>query len=402
MTDADSHGTFRDVEWDTYESSGRVIGRRTLLFLGSVIGLLAVFLYDYLVVPPGFTLPLGISPSRLDWLTALSLLVILFYVVWPLGVNRSLTRRYWLRLRRRPAALAAFAYLVGFSVTAVVGPELLADRTEAVWTGTPRPRGNFLAQPPVFASTEFGLGNDLTLRCAGETRNERCYGTFAHPLGTSRNGADVLTAVIDGSRTVFQIGLITAVLFVPLAAIVGTTAAYNGGWVDEVLMRYVDLQQVVPAFLVYLLWEFLYGPSLFAIVVLFGLLDWGRIARQVRADAARKRDAGYLLAARDAGATPADAVRRHLLPNVASTLVSAVVRQVPFVFIAVVTLNFLGVVPSTAPSWGGVIKLGLGSFGGGRPLWWTILAPLVALAVTVGALGLLGSAFRDILDPRDA
>ncbi len=400
MTTDEQSPSFRDIDWEARSANVGHTSHRTRLFLASVIGLGVVFAYDYLVVLPGYPLVFGSSPTRLNWLAALAVLVLLFYVVWPLAATPRLTREYWLGLRRRPAALLAVAYLCGFAFVALLGPELIGPRAEAVWTGEPSPRGNLLAQPPAFSSVT--MDNDLTLRCAGEIRNDRCHGTLRHPLGTTRNGEDVLAALIDGSRTVFQISVITAVLFVPLAVVVGTTAAYFGGRVDEVLMRYLDLQQVVPGFLVYLLWEFLYGPGLFAIVLLFGVLDWGRVARQVRADAARKRDAGYFLAARDAGVTPAGAVRRHLVPNVADTLVAAVVRQVPFVLIAVVTLTFLGTTPSATPTWSGVMKIGLGpSFGRGGPLWWSILFPLLALVVTIAALGVLGTAFRDVLDPRE-
>lgn len=390
--------TFQDIDWDEYEASGHLVDRRTVGFLLVVGVLAATFAYHYLFVVKGHTLYGDFDPSALDWLSMLAATVLGFYVVWPLAADRDMTRRYWHRLRTRPLALVALSFLGLLTLVGIVGPEVLARPAQTVWAGEVPPRGLMLGQPPVLTSVEMGHATEV-YSCRGTVLKDRCHGTWAHPLGTTRNGEDVLAFIVYGSRTTIQVALITAVLLVPFATIVGTVAASAGGWVDEVLMRYVDLQQVVPAFLVYLLFQFLYGPSLFAIIVLFGLFDWDRIARQVRGDALRKREMGYILAARSAGSSRGDTVRRHLVPNVANTVVSGVVRQIPFVLIAEVTLTFLGLVQVETPSWGVLMKFGFGSYGVG-PRWWTILAPLVALVVTIGAFAAAGDALRDVLDPR--
>ncbi|MFB6219867.1 MAG: ABC transporter permease [Halolamina sp.] len=397
--DAGGVATFEQVDWDEYEASGHVVDLRTVGFLVAVGVLVAVFSYDYLVIVKAHSLPGGFDPSRLEWLSLLSVVVLAFYVVWPLAANRGLTLRYWRRLRKRPFALAAAAFLLLLTAAALLGPLLLDEPRNVVWTGEVPPRGLMLAQPPAFSSVEMTRESGV-LACRGAVRDGRCFGTLAHPLGTTRSGVDVLAFLLYGARTTLQIALVTAVLLVPFATIVGTVAAYAGGWLDEVLMRYVDLQQVVPGFLAYLLYQYLYGPSLFVIVLLFGLLDWDRIARQVRGDALRKRGAGYVVAARSAGSTHLDTVRRHLVPNVADTVVSRTTLQIPFVLVAEVTLTFLGLVQMETASWGVLLKIGFGSRFRGGPQWWSLYPPLIALVVTIAAFAVFGDALRDVLNPR--
>lgn len=392
----DSTGlTFEQVDWDEYDTTDHVVERRTLGFLASMGAFVALFLYDYLFVAPSHTLVAGFRPTQLNWLSMAGAIVAFFYVVWPLAANRELTRQYWRSLRARPLALAGTSYLACFALVALVGPVLIDDPSRMVWLGEPPEYGPPMGQPPAFTSVP-----EETAPTCTTTRDGLCHGTLAFPLGTTTHGHDVLALLVYGSRTVFQIALITAVLLVPLGTVVGTVAAYAGGRVDSVLMRYVDLQQVIPAFLVYLLFNYLYGTSLFAMVVLFGLLDWHAIARQVRGDALRKRKKGYVLAARSAGATHFDAVRRHLVPNVANTVVSAVTRQIPFVLVAVVTLTFFGAADFQTPAWAPTIVYGFRMLLQNRPAWWMVYPPTVTLAVTLASFAVVGDAFREVLDPR--
>ena len=386
--------TFERVNWEEYDANDHVVERRTLGFLVTLGVLVAAFLYHYLFVPASHYLVADFKPTQLNWLSMVSAIVVFFYVVWPLAANRELTRQYWRSLRTRPLGLVATGYLALFALVALVGPKLIDDPSRMVWVGEVT-YGPSLGQPPAFTT----VPERATIRCT-LVKNELCHGTLEFPLGTTHNGLDVLALLIYGSRTIFQIALITGVLLVPLGTVVGTVAAYAGGRVDSILMRYVDLQQVIPAFLVYLLYSYLYGGNVFVMIVLFGLLDWHSIARQVRGDALRKREKGYVLAARSAGSTHFDAVRRHLVPNVANTVVSAVTRQIPYVLTAVVTLTFFGVIGFQTPAWAPTIKMGLEMVNGSRPAWWMVYPPIVVLVVTLAAFAIVGDAVRDILDPK--
>lgn len=386
--------TFEQVDWDEYDANDHIVERRTLGFLAALGTLVASFLYDYLFVTRSHTLVGGFRPTKLNWLSMVAVLVVVFYVVWPCVANHELTRQYWRSLRARPLALAGAGYLTLFALVGLLGPMLISDPGRMVWVGEP-PEYTPLGQPPVFASVSEGY----SLLCMA-VQDGRCHGTFAYPLGTTQNGKDVLSLLVYGSRTIFQISLITAVLLVPLGTAVGTVAAYAGGRIDAVLMRYVDLQQVIPAFLVYLFFNFLYGTSLFAMIVLFGLLDWHAIARQVRGDALRKRKKGYILAAKSAGSTHFDAVRRHLVPNVSNTVISAVTRQIPFVLVAVVTLTFFGAVDFRTPAWAPTMVFGFRIMLKGQPAWWMVYPTIGVLTVTLASFAVVGDAFQEILDPR--
>ena len=394
MSTGSARLTFEQVDWEEYDAKNHVVERRTLGFLVTLGTLVAVFLYDLLFVPRSQVLVGSFRPTRLDYLSILAAVVVFFYVVWPLAANRELTRQYWRSLRTRPLALAGTVYIGLFTLVGLVGPMVIDDPSRMVWVGEVE-YGPPIGQPPMFAS----VPESTTVRCLAASGG-LCHGTLAFPLGTTANGKDVLALLIYGSRTVFQISLITAVLLVPLGTVVGTVAAYAGGRVDSVLMRYVDLQQVIPAFLVYLLFAYLYGGSVFVMIALFGLLDWHAVARQVRGDAFRKRKKEYILAARSAGSTHFDAVRRHLLPNVANTVVSAVTRQIPYVLVAVVTLTFFGAVGFQTPAWAPTIELGFTMIWEGNPAWWMAYPPIVALMVTLAAFAIVGDALGEILDPR--
>lgn len=394
--------TFEAVDWSAYDPSGRIVSRRTVAFLVCLAAILTLYVYDFLFVPNGHTLLLGFRPEPLDWLAAFSALLLTMYGVVPLAVNRRLTAHYWRRFRRNRVAVTALAYLLVFALLAVVGPWLWGSPSSA-------PRGVQVAErggiPPGLPPFWGEISTDIPLYCATEVVDGKCQGTIYHPLGTSPEGMDVLALIFKGMTVALKIALITAAIIVPIATAFGTVAAYYGGRVGTVLMRYVDLQSVVPAFIVYLLIQYIYGPSLFAIVVLFGLLDWGRIARRVRGDALRYRDAGFVVAARDAGATPGDVIRRHIVPNVANTVVAGLALLIPFIIIAEATLSYIEI--GTGTGWGWAIKQGL-SISSAIPgqaeagwAWWSYTFPLVVLVLTVAAMSLVGDALHDAIEPRE-
>lgn len=394
--------TFEQLDWSAYDPAGRIVSKRTVAFLAVLGAIVGLYTYDYLFVPNGHNLLLGFRPGPLDWLSAFSLLLLVMYGLIPLALNRRLAAHYWRRFSRNRIAVVALAYLLVFVVLAVLGPQLWGSPMSA-------PNGIQIAErggtPPGHPPFWGEISADIPLYCATEIVDGKCQGSIYHPLGTSPEGMDVLALIFDGMNVALKIALITAAIIVPIATAFGTVSAYYGGRVATALMGYVDLQSVVPAFIVYLLVQYLYGPSLFAIVILFGLLDWGRIARRVRGDALRYRDAGFVVAARDAGAAPGDVIRRHIVPNVANTVVAGLALLIPFIIIAEATLSYIEVGSGTG--WGWAIKMGL-SVSSAIPgaaergwAWWSYTFPLATLVVTVAAMSLVGDALHDAIEPRD-
>lgn len=389
--------TFEEIDWEEYAPSRAVVDPSTLGALTALTALLAVFLYDWLLVPPGIVLFGWFAPSGLDYFTALSAILIVFYAVVPLARDWRVTLRYWRRLRRKPAAMVSLAYLSVVVVAGLVGPELYGKPSTATFIGSLEARGGLPpTQPPI--GTTVSTDTEGFLFCGVEPTDGRCPGTLAHPLGTTIRGFDLLAVLISGARFTLKVAAITAAILVPLGTATGVIAAYVGGRVDWAITSYLDLQGVIPSFLVYFLYQFLYGPSVVALVVLFGFLGWDRVARRVRTDALRLRDAGFVRSARAAGSRPGDIIRRHLVPNVSATVVSALTVQLPFILLMEATFAYFGLVGELGGdtiTWGGTIAFG---FRNGN--WWEFTFPALALIATIVALATLGNALYDTFETR--
>jgi len=360
---------------------------RTTLELLPTLAFACVLAYHHFVVGPTDALYGDWVPSRMDWLFGYSLLLLAQFGVYPLVANPRLTRERWQRFRTSKLAVAALAWTVLFVTVALVAP-LLMD--------VPEPNIFHINQPPVFAS----IDNTLLSNCVGTVANGQCHGTWQYPLGTQQSGKGVLGYVVYGARESFEIGLTTATLVVLIGTTVGVTAAYAGGWTDELLMRYVDVQQAIPAVFVYLAVLAVYSLNPIYLVVVFGLLSWGGIARIVRSEALKVREEEYIQATENAGAGPVYAIRKHVLPNVSSTVVTTASLQLPFFIVVEATMGYLGYSDVDVVSWGVLINEGLNA-GTLETMWWVATVPAAAIALTVVSINVVGDQLRDALDPRD-
>jgi peptide/nickel transport system permease protein len=167
--------------------------------------------------------------------------------------------------------------------------------------------------------------------------------------------------------------------------------------VDEVLMRYVDIQLVFPSFLLYLLLIYLFGGSLFMFVVVFGLTSWGGTARLVRSEALQRAEEEYITAADSAGASTFYVIWRHIVPNVSNTVITNVTLLIPSLILFEAGLAFLDLGDPTIPSWGQTIAQGRDQL---TFAWWISTMPGFFLFLTILAFNFLGDALNDALDPR--
>jgi peptide/nickel transport system permease protein len=373
-----------DHDWEPRDPGFRP-RRRTVGFLLTALAVGALWWYDRAVVPSGTPLVADWFPVALDWLFLLSLAAVGWFGVAPLVRNRRLALTYWRRLRRDRVALAAALVVAAFVLVGTVGSVLL---------GRPTGTAAHISQPPVFAETP----TSVAVSCVGEVTDYRCHGTWRYPLGTNRLGVGMIPLLVSGASVALQVALVAAALAVPVGTAVGVTAGYLGGRVDTVLMRYVDVQRTLPAFLVYIVASFYLGRSLLLLVAVFGLLNWGGVAQLVRAETLQRRSASFVRAAESAGAGPATVVSRHLVPNVAGTVATAATRQAPLLVVTEAALSFMNLNDIDRYSWGELIAVGLQQ----APLetWWPWATALAALTTTVVALSVLGDALRDVFDPR--
>lgn len=393
-TEPDGHGpSLEPVDWESRSGSTRQIPWRVLLFLVGLLGLFVLFGY---AESHGVDVFLAWSPKPLTWLYRLSILVILVFGLPALLTDRARTRRYLHRLRQNRLATASLGLLVILVGIAQFGPMLLG-----------RPRANPIAalQPPVGFGSPHGR---LTVNCVGPVvgppADNYCMGTMAHPLGTNVIGQDMVSLIVSGMHVSLQVAVITVALMIPIATAVGVIAGYVGGSVDSVLMRYVDVQQSVPAFVIYIILVFVLGPSLFLLVIVFGLLNWGSIARLVRSETIQRREAQFVDVARSAGIGRPTIIRRHILPNVSNAVVIGATQKIPQLILLETGLTYiqLGDVGRRFQSFGQTIERGFaGAYGhGALELWWIWVLPVVVLAIVVIATSLVGDALRDVLDPR--
>lgn len=360
---------------------------RTWAFVGAAIAVLSGFLYDLLYLDPREDVVFGWEMALHEWLFVLSLVVFLFQVLVPLASRPKLVRYYLGRLRDNRVGFAAFLYLVAFTLVGLAGPAVVGSPSIASFDPP--------HQPPV----GFGVDARFVSTCAGTVVDGTCQGSLQYPLGTDSNGRGLVILLVAGSRLALEVGFVSAMLIVPLATAVGTVAAEFGGRVDELLMRFVDVQQVVPAFFVYIVAQFVFAPRLTLLLVVFGTLSWGAIARMVRSEAIQRSQLGYVRAAEGAGAGRPWIVRRHVVPNVTSTVVAAVTLQIPTLVLIEAALSFLALGDPTVNSLGQTISTGMTAREFPR-YWWISTVPTLLLVVTVVALNLFGDALRDVLDPR--
>lgn len=219
----------------------------------------------------------------------------------------------------------------------------------------------------------------------------------AHWLGTDRLGRDVLAELFHGARVSLLVGAAAAAMAVGIGLLVGTTAGFLGGWVDEALMRLTEAVQTVPSFVLALALILALGPSLGNVVLAIGLGAWTSPARVVRAEimALARRD--FVDAYRCMGMGWARIAFAKLLPNaLAPVLVLATVITASAILIES-ALAFLGLGDPNRVSWGSMIADGRAVL---RSAWTLSAIPGVAIVVAVLSVSLLGEALTAALDPR--
>ncbi|NHN58339.1 MULTISPECIES: ABC transporter permease [Halorussus] len=381
--------TFEDVDWDEETSGhGLSLSTRDKGLAAVLAAMTGLFIYDALIVPDGEptfgAVGWSYSVSQLDWLFALTLVALFFFAVVPMYQNPRMTRYYWEEFKKNRPAMVSLGYLITIFVVGIVGPLFISKPELALLEKY---------QPPMFTAVD----TSYVIECAGEVSNGLCHGSTQYPLGTTGDGKSIFKIVVYGMQVSMKIGLISALLVMVIGSVVGTVAAYAGGLVDEVLMRYVDIQMVFPTFIAYLLITYMYEPSLFLFVLMFGGLTWGNNARYVRSNALQKTEEEYIKAAKTSGASTWHIIRRHLIPNTASSIITDLTLLIPSFILFEASLSFLGLGDPTVPSWGQVIAAGRSDL---SFAWWISTIPGIFLFFTILAYNFLGDALLDALNPQ--
>jgi peptide/nickel transport system permease protein len=219
-----------------------------------------------------------------------------------------------------------------------------------------------------------------------------------HFLGTDDLGRDTLTRLIWGGRVTLGVAFLTVALSLTAGTSVGLAAGYYGGWLDDVLMRFVDMVLSIPAVFLFILMSILFRPNALTLALIVASVGWASVGRLVRGEVLSVKQRDFILATRSIGARDLRLMIRHLLPNVLPVMIVAASLGVGQIILIEAALDFLGlgIQPPTA-SWGNMLSNSESYF---FHSFWLVIWPGVTIFLTVLASNIFGNAVRDAFDPR--
>ncbi len=221
--------------------------------------------------------------------------------------------------------------------------------------------------------------------------------SFQFLFGTDDLGRDVFSGVVRGARTSMLIGVTVALLSTLFGVLVGLTAGYAGGIIDELLMRITELFLIPPRFFLALIVAALFGSTLFILILVLSVTYWPGTARLIRAEVLSIRERSFVEAARAMGAGPVRIVLREILPNTLPIIVTHFTLMVGGVMIVEAGLSFIGLGDANHISWGYMLHNGQHFI---RDAWWMIFFPTLAVSLLVFALNAVGDRLNHALDPK--
>jgi peptide/nickel transport system permease protein len=276
----------------------------------------------------------------------------------------------WRKFRKHRLALIGLGLIAFLIGVAVLGPVLLPFS----FTDIPKP------------DQIVGAGRPPSLQ---------------HPMGeTGGLQRDVLTLVVNGSRTSLLIGFSSMAIGIIIGTVVGAIAGFAGSITDNLLMRVVDVMLSLPIlFVILVAAKFLGNGTVSMVIVIFGLFSWMGVSRLVRSQFLSIREREFVEAALAVGVRDRRIIFRHILPNAFSPIVVVASLLVAGNIIAEAFVSFLGFgVDPQSPTWGNILSGGLQFITQGN--WWWPLFPGLAIIVTVLAVNFVGDGLRDAFDPR--
>jgi peptide/nickel transport system permease protein len=218
-----------------------------------------------------------------------------------------------------------------------------------------------------------------------------------HLFGTTSNGNDVLSIVVEGARTSLTVGVFAVAFGFFFGGLLGIVAGYFRGWLDTVISAVIDILLAFPALVLALAIVSFKGPSLTVVTITLGILAIPAVARVARAATLQCAPKEFVLAARTLGASHRRVIVGEILPNVVVPLAAVSLVAVAVVMVAESGLAFLGAgVPADTPSWGSLMKLGQGQLDKGAAH--ICLFPAAALFLTVYSLNTIGDTLRQRFD----
>lgn len=223
--------------------------------------------------------------------------------------------------------------------------------------------------------------------------------SWAHPLGTDDLGRDLFSRIMIGTQISLFVGFATVLLSLIAGVGLGLLAGYTGGWVDYIIMRYIDLQWAFPNFIIAVYLVAVFGAGLFNIIVAITLAFVDDFARITRGMVLSIRQEQYVDAARTVGVSKFRIMWRHILPNTAAPLIVQATVSVSYAILGEAGLSYLGLgVEVSTPTWGLILADSRDFI---SRAWWLGFFPGLAIMLTVLSINFIGDALRDFFDVRE-
>jgi peptide/nickel transport system permease protein len=234
-----------------------------------------------------------------------------------------------------------------------------------------------------------------------------------HWMGTDSTGRDIFARMIHGGQISLIVGFLAVTFSVSLGTVIGGAAAYYGGWVDILLMRFTEAMLSIPSlFLLIVLGKYLgrdiqtitifgqsYSGSVGIVIIVIGITSWMYLARIVRANVLSLRELDYISASRSLGASDMRIFFRHLVPNTMGAIIVSSTLGLAGAILSEAYVSYLGlgVQPPTA-SWGNMLTSAQSFIQ--RGAWWMWVFPSLFIILTILCINLVGDGLRDAFDPR--
>jgi peptide/nickel transport system permease protein len=278
---------------------------------------------------------------------------------------RSYAADTWRRFRRNPSALIGGVVVAAMLLVAVLAP-LLSRGVDP-------------------------LAQDLA--------HQALAPSLTHLMGTDKLGRDIFARIVYGARVSVRIGFIAVGLAIVAGTLIGATAGFAGGAVDNVLMSAMDMMLAFPSIILAIAITTILGPSITNLMIAVGIVYIPQYARLARSSVLVVRELEYVEAARAIGEGPPMILARHILPNIAAPLLVQATLGVATAELEAAGLSYLGLgARPPAPEWGAMLN-------DARDYWlsapWALIFPGLAITTLVLGFNLLGEGLRDALDPTD-
>ena len=276
---------------------------------------------------------------------------------------REHRRQFYRELMRQKSALIGASILIFFILIAIFAP--------IVATHDPR-------------------NADVTARLQGWSQE--------HYFGTDKVGRDIFSRIVYGSRISIKVGLVAMTFSISIGALLGILAGYYGGWIDNIIMRIMDMMLAMPSILLAMVIVTILGQSLTNAIIAVSIVYIPQYARILRASVLTIREQDYVTAAHAIGVSDFRILTRAILPNCLAPLIVQATLGMGAAILDAAGLSFLGLGAEIGePEWGAMLNENRALI---RRAPWTVMTPGIAIFLIVLGFNLLGDALRDVLDPQ--